>query len=353
VELCSIVEMMFSLETMLQITGDTEFADRLERIALNALPAQISDDFLTRQYFQTANQVLISRARRNFYEEMYHAGTDLCFGLLTGYPCCTCNMHQGWPKFVQNLWYATPDGGLAAVIYGPSAVNAIVAGGVGVRITEETFYPFDGIIRFTVQPERQVEFPLTFRIPSWCAKGHLTVNGILQETGGKRLCTVRRSWKKGDTVELALPMEISVSRWHQNAATVERGPLVYALRLREEWTSVKNPDRYGDYFEVRTPDPWNYGLLDSALADPARGFTVVLRRKDPANPWSPENAPIEIATAGRRIPEWTLYGNEAGPLPHNRPRFSHYPRGTETLETITLIPYGCTTLRITEFPVFE
>jgi hypothetical protein len=55
-ELCSAVELMFSLEKMMEITGDSDYADHLERIAFNALPTQISDDFMTHQYFQQANQ---------------------------------------------------------------------------------------------------------------------------------------------------------------------------------------------------------------------------------------------------------------------------------------------------------
>src|SRR5690606_2821074 len=108
-ELCSAVELMFSLEEMLQITGDMQFADHVEKIAFNALPTQISDDFMTKQYFQQANQVMITKGIRNF--DVNHGGTDLLYGLLTGYPCCTSNMHQGWPKFTQNLWYSTADKG--------------------------------------------------------------------------------------------------------------------------------------------------------------------------------------------------------------------------------------------------
>jgi glycosyltransferase involved in cell wall biosynthesis len=117
-EFCSAVELMFSLESILPITGNTAYADHLERIAFNALPTQATDDFVNRQYFQQANQVMATRHRRNFDTD--HSGTDVCFGLLTGYACCTSNMHQGWPKFVQNLWYATNDNGIAALIYGPS-----------------------------------------------------------------------------------------------------------------------------------------------------------------------------------------------------------------------------------------
>ena len=124
-ELCSAVELMYSLEKMVEITGDIDFADHLERIAFNALPTQISDDFMTKQYFQQANQVMVTRHRRNFDQD--HGGTDNCFGLLTGYPCCASNMHQGWPKFTQSLWYATPDGGLAVTAYAPSEVTAKVA----------------------------------------------------------------------------------------------------------------------------------------------------------------------------------------------------------------------------------
>lgn len=109
-ELCTAVEMMFSLENMLQIAGDPDYASQIERIAFNALPTQISDNFMTRQYFQQINQVEISMCDRNF--DTNHHGTTTCFGLLSGYPCCTSNMHQGWPKFVQNLFIKQTTGEL-------------------------------------------------------------------------------------------------------------------------------------------------------------------------------------------------------------------------------------------------
>jgi len=126
-EFCSAIELMYSLENMVQITGDVQFADHLEKVTFNALPTQVTDDFSGRQYFQSANQVKLTRVRKNFSTE--HGGADLCYGMLTGYPCCTCNMHQGWPKFVQNLWYATADNGLAALVYSSSSVSAKVADG--------------------------------------------------------------------------------------------------------------------------------------------------------------------------------------------------------------------------------
>jgi hypothetical protein len=130
-ELCTVVEFMFSLENLIQITGDIEYADHLEKVAYNALPTHIKDDFSTRQYYQLPNQIIINRTNRNFITP--HFGTDICYGLLTGYPCCTCNLHQGWPKFVRNLWYATSDSGAAALVYAPSEVSMKVGDEVKVH----------------------------------------------------------------------------------------------------------------------------------------------------------------------------------------------------------------------------
>lgn len=61
VELCAIVETMFSLEEVIGITGDPAYMDALERMTFNALPTQTTDDYRSRQYFQIANQVQVSR----------------------------------------------------------------------------------------------------------------------------------------------------------------------------------------------------------------------------------------------------------------------------------------------------
>ncbi|AWI10449.1 beta-L-arabinofuranosidase domain-containing protein [Ereboglobus luteus] len=358
-ELCSAVEFMYSLEVMLGITGDTEFADRLERVAFNALPAQIADDFMTKQYFQQANQVMCTRHARNFNVE--NGGTNLVFGLITGYPCCASNMHQGWPKFTQHLWHATPDRGLAALVYAPSEITAAVADGRRVKITEDTRYPMDDTIRFTVRfaddATGAVAFPLHLRIPGWCENASITVNGapvFAAPAGG--IAVVSRAWSDGDCVELRLPMEVRVSAWYENSVAVERGPLVYALRLTEQWTRKSFPERdtaeFGEeYYEVTTPDKWNYALVSFDRKKPATAFKVEI---DPEKQkadyfWNPENAPVQIKARVREIPQWGLYNESAGPIPHSHrnPRPARGPEGGE----VTLIPYGCTTLRISQFPV--
>jgi hypothetical protein len=125
--------------------------------------------------------------------------------------------------------------------------------------------------------------------------------------------------------------------------------LVYVLKIGEEWTEVENSDKYGDFNEVRPRDPWNYGLLEAAVLDPEEGFEVIAHSADSSlYPWTLENAPVALRTLGKIIPDWTLYRGMAGPLPHSLP-LKHLIR--KKAEEIVLIPYGCSTLRITEFPV--
>ena len=355
-ELCSTAEMMFSLEKMIAITGDIAFADHLERIAFNALPTQISDDFMTKQYYQQANQVMITRHARNFDQE--HNGTDILFGLLTGYPCCASNMHQAWPKFAQHLWYATPDNGLAVLAYSPSEVIAQVGNAHTVKVTEETHYPMDDKVHFKVQimdkKIKETAFPLHLRVPAWSKEAILTINGKEAQTySGNQMIVVDRVWKSGDEVTLQFPMEVRVSTWDEFAISVERGPLVYALKMEEQWDKKEFPEHevfyFGkDYYEVKSSSPWNYGIVDFDRRKTEEAFSVTINpQKQQANyPWNIESAPIEIRVKAKRIPHWSLYNEMAGPLPYSITHGVNTPE-----EEIVLMPYGCTTLRISEFPV--
>ncbi|MDO4950192.1 MAG: glycoside hydrolase family 127 protein [Bacteroidales bacterium] len=356
-EFCTAVEMMYSLECITRITGSTDWADHLERVAYNALPTQADDNFTGRQYYQQTNQIECSLASRNFSTP--HATTDQVFGELNGYPCCTTNMHQGWPKFVQNLWYATTDEGVAALLYGPSSLKATVANGTKVEIKEDTNYPFDETIAFTInftdKKQRQAYFPFHLRIPAWCKDAQIKVNGqpLALETHPGTVCIVRRNWTKGDVLTLELPMQVTSGRWYDNAAVVERGPLLYALRMDETWTKKEMPadmqDTYGKwYYEVTSDTPWNFALIEEHLKADAIGQHITVEKATvmASYPWNVENAPIVLHAKALPLPGWKAYNGSAGDV-----TFSTLQAQDNTTTDITLIPYGCTTLRITEFPV--
>lgn len=359
-ELCTAIEMMYSLETMMRITGDTQWADYLERVAYNALPTQTTDDFTTRQYYQQANQIACTRNSSRTFSTP-HTDVDVVFGVLTGYPCCTCNMHQGWPKFTQNLWYATDDNGLAALVFAPSSVTATVADGVKVEVKEETFYPFDENIRMTFNfPDKKVKeayFPLKFRIPNWCKSPVVKLNGEIVDQTMAPGCMVvlRRAWKRGDVVTIELPMEVQCSRWYDKSAAIERGPLLYALKLEEKWErkemEPENVVTYGNYYyEVTTTSKWNYCLTRSSLKKENFPASFELVRKDADEgkyPWNLENAPIALKVKARELKNWGEFRGSACEIPFYTQPGKDVGEETE----IELIPYGCTTLRISQFPV--
>lgn len=358
-ELCTAVEMMFSLETMLEITGNMKFADQLERIAYNALPTQISDDSSSRQYYQQVNQIAVTNEYHNFVTP--HEGTDNLFGTLTGYPCCTSNLHQGWPKFVQHLWYATVDNGVAALAYAPSEVTLKVGNNVSVCIKEETHYPFEEQVAFSINfPDKKIKkttFPFHVRIPEWCEKPIIHLNGVLQDIVVENNTVIlNREWTNNDKLTVEFPAEVSISRWFDGAAVVERGPLVYALKLNEikekkTFDSPHEKNQYGEwYYQVTTDSPWNYVFKQETIHKDAikKNFVVEKKEQIALYPWTQAEAPITIKTKAYHLPGWVECRGSVGPIPYF---VQHHDAPSPEEYDIELIPYGCTTLRITEFPV--
>lgn len=346
VELCAIVETMFSLEQAIGITGDLTYMDALERMTFNAMPTQTTDDYTNRQYFQMANQVDVSRGVFDF-SLPFDRGMNNVFGPYAGYTCCTANMHQGWTKFSSHLWYATQKG-LAALTYAPNTLTITVAGST-VTIREETGYPFTDQIQFTIDVPRAVAFPLDLRIPGWCQQASILLNGkpLRQEKGGQ-IVTLQRTWQPGDVLTLQLPMTVTTSNWAKNSRTVERGPLVYALNVPAVTTKHELKEE-GTYYELKPKGDWNFGLPQTLVKDPVASTTVTLKNLT-GFVWNADNAPVVITTKGRKIPGWKAIDGVAHQPVSARDGF-YKGDVSDKEETITLIPYGCSKLRIVAFPI--
>lgn len=350
VELCATVEAMYSLEKIIAITGDNEYMDALERMTFNALPPQTTDDYNNKQYFQIANQVQISRGVFDF-SLPFDRQMNNVLGMKSGYTCCLANMHQGWTKYTQSLWFKTQNHGLAALVYAPNVLTTKV-GEQEVTINENTSYPFEDEVNFEFTTKKAVSFPLELRIPVWCKEALISINGNQVQTAkGGTMVTLSQNWKNKDKVTLKLPMQVSTSNWGRNSRTIERGPLVYALKLEERWEK-SNIKEEGEYFSVFPKSDWNYGLLEKIIQNPDENLQVKVKPLQPKFIWNLANAPIEITASGKKIPAWTVAEGVARQPVTDRTGI-YKGEVDPQVQNFTLVPFGFTKVRIVAFPVVK
>ncbi len=342
-ETCSMVEFMYSFESLIKITGEAKYADRIENIAFNSLPAAIMPNFKGLHYLTAPNLVQCDSGGIHNFQ---NTGTMLSFSPWK-YRCCQHNVSQGWPYYSEHLWMATRNNGLAAILYAPSEVNARVGSGTKVTILEDTYYPFDEVVNFTIKTPEPVEFPLIFRIPGWCQNAKIYVNNKLKNKNPKpdNYVIIERLWKNNDRIKIIFPMKITLTLWKKvaNSISINRGPLTYSLKIGENWKRCGGTDEWPE-FEVFPSTPWNYGLIVNTN-NPESSFKVVKKKgKMPFQPFESNSVPIELHGKGNKIPNWTLVNNCAGKLQKSP------VKSDEKVEDIVLIPMGAAHLRISSFP---
>ncbi len=358
IETCGMVEQMNSDEELLRITGDPFWADHAENVAFNSYPAAVMPDFRSLRYITSPNMVL--NDDKNHHPGIANDGPFLMMNPFSS-RCCQHNHAQGWPYFCENLWQATSDNGLAAVLLAASDAEVKVANGRSARVSLATNYPFDDRLEFAINPAQPTKFPFYIRIPSWCADAELSVNGKrfgISKCEGK-YAKIERTWRGGDRVSLKLPMAISITRWqaNHNSASVDFGPLTFSLKIGEQyvkkgsietaisdskWQNGADTSKWPSY-EIHPTTPWNYGLLLD------RGFELKRRPWPKSNfPFTLGENPLSIVAHARRLPEWTLdqYGL-CGTLMQSP------VSSTEPNETVELVPMGAARLRISAFPVIR
>ncbi|MBQ9429209.1 MAG: glycoside hydrolase family 127 protein, partial [Clostridia bacterium] len=335
-ELCSVVELMYSCELLYAITGDPVWADRLEKMAFNALPATISDDMWSHQYVQMTNQIACIRfPGKSIFRTN---GKDAhIFGLEPEFGCCTANHVQGWPKLLTSNFIRTSDGiRLTSLL--PSELNTVIDG-VPVCVRIETEYPFRLSAKVCVTTEKKLDMALHIRIPAFAKT--CTLDGVPQV--GKEI-VISRTFDGSAEFEIVFTDKPRMIERPYQLNCIEYGPLVFSLPIEAEYKmyeyvrkDVERKFPYCDY-ELYPKSEWRYAFADfSFKVEEAAGSEI---------PFDSHAPRLLIKTHLCRINWETAEGYEhvsavapASAVAIGKP------------EEISLVPYGCAKLRMTEMPM--
>jgi uncharacterized protein len=335
-ELCVVVEMLYSLTELLSVTGNPFYADLIELIAYNALPATFTADMCCHQYLQQVNQVAADKRRRKYYDANKEANV---YGLEPNYGCCTANLHQGFPKLLLNSCFKIADG-LAFMVYLPCRIAVEMPGSRPFVIRQISEYPFADKIVFEIIEAGNTEIKLLFRVPD-LTEGRLYYNGSPVGKSGPGLTELQRRFKRGDKIELVLDTPLRKVINSDGSLSIRKGSLLLALKIVEELKILKGKEPF-NYRQFVPRSAWNLApLLDKGQ------FELLYANYNPVadKPFDPAAPPLEVVIRGVQVNNWKLKQNSAGPYP-TKPSVSE-PRA------ITLVPYGSTNIRIAQFPVIE
>lgn len=275
-ETCASIGNAFWNHRMFLLTGEAKYLDVMERVIYNGVISGVS---IEGQAFFYANP-LESDGKFKFNEGQL--GRAPYFGTA----CCPGNISRFIPS-VPGYVYAVKDDALYVNLFvGNTARIALKSQAVNIK--QETRYPWDGAVKITVEPEKAGEFSVNVRIPGWAQnrpvpgdlykyvdrsdeKAVLKVNGSPAGLNmDKGFAQIRRNWKKGDTIDLVLPMPVrrvvaqSMVKDDTGKVALERGPLVYCA----EW-----PDNGGKVLNLALAD--NAQLKPEFRADMLKGIVVL------------------------------------------------------------------------------
>ena len=351
-ETCDIVDFSWTLSHYLAVTGEAEWADKIERAIYNAGMGAITKDFRALQYFSSVNQFIATgTSNHNTYK---HGSTWMAYRPTHETECCSGNVNRMLPNLVSRMWMTDSEGGAVAAIYGPSKATFPTTKG-DVTINCATLYPFESMLIFSVSAAEGASIPLTLRIPTWCSNAYLAVNG---SSAGIPLPAgtfvhLPEAVKNGDLVMLSLPMTVEKHTIEGQGVYFQRGPLLYSYAIPQQ--KVEDTTEYECMHGKKPENPdfkcWNItptGAFNYAYVGDGQDAAYIAAELQPTS-----TIPFDIQdiTGWIRIPvkqiEWALVDDRYTP---RLPEQGHLTLVNNETQYIDLVPYGSTELRLTVFP---
>lgn len=241
-ETCAAIANVYWNYRMFLLHGDSKYMDVLERTLYNGLISGISMDG-TKFFYPN---VLYSDGNYKF-----NKGAN---GRSPWFNCSCCPTND--VRFISSIpgyLYATKKHTLYVNLYMSNTATIELDQNLEVRLEQETEYPWKGLISTRIYPSRKTTFTINLRIPGWATnqpiasdlyrylnpdekKPILKINGKETEyTLQQGYASVTRIWKKGDQIELTLPMEVKKVVAHEaveadrGRIALEYGPIVYCF----------------------------------------------------------------------------------------------------------------------------
>jgi hypothetical protein len=211
-ETCASMSWLELNQYLLELTANPVYADMIERLMLNHLPAAQACDGGGFRY----HTALVGAKGR----------------IGGGQTCCQGSGHRATAE-LPRFFYATDKDGLYVNQFVASTVNVKLSSDTDVTLKQTTGYPSEEKIRIEVTPGKAERFTLNVRLPGWCPTPSMTVNGTpLADLKPGTYAAVTREWKAGDVVELQLPMTpewVKGEYSNRGLVCLKRGPVVYMV----------------------------------------------------------------------------------------------------------------------------
>ena len=233
-ETCAAIALVFFAHRMLQVDPDRKYADGMELALYNAALAGVSAD-----------------GRRSFY--VNPLASDGAHHRREWFDCACCPPNLA--RLIASLGryvYSAGDRSIYVHLYVGGRLRTELAGRQ-VTLAQRTRYPWDGEVKIAVRLSDPAKFALMLRIPGWCRRYVLKVNGgRARHRVVKGYAKVAREWRDGDVVELSLAMPVERVAAHPSVAAdagkvaLRRGPIVYCLEQCDHAADVRSvalPDR--------------------------------------------------------------------------------------------------------------
>jgi DUF1680 family protein len=220
-ETCATAYLVRWLDDLLKIEGESIYGDIMERTIYNGLFAAQSPDGRRLRYYAP-----FEGPRVYFDGDTY---------------CCPCNFRRIIAELPGMIYYRR-NNGLAINMYTKSSATLNLKKNLSLEVRQATDYPNSGNVVIHLKPSKPTHFPLYLRIPRWCEKANITINGdtTRMTAGGGSFFMVSRKWKVGDEVRLQMPMPLRLVKGRKSQAgrvAVMRGPVLFCL----------NPERKKDF----------------------------------------------------------------------------------------------------------